>query len=181
MASEDNMRQLRRILACTLLSFGGVSVATVAQAQGCIGARVTLCACSQAPSCVKDPEIAISFKGTDTYLPLPRLEIARTPQERAQGLMGRAALEDDQAMLFVYMDEAPRAFWMKDTPSSLDIIFINAAGRIVSIGAGAIPFDEAPIPSASPARYVLEVAAGRAEALGLRAGVNLSLETLSGQ
>lgn len=185
------MTQLKQTLLAASLSIGalcplptvfGASLITSAvwgaatQAEACTGARVTLCVCAEASECVKNPEFTIAFKGTQTYLPLPRLEVARTPATRARGLMGRAPLADDQGMLFVYPQDAPRAFWMKDTPSSLDIIFINAEGEIVSIGAAATPFDETPIPSAAPARYVLELAAGRAEALGLRTGTMLSLK-----
>lgn len=164
------MRIFASLIACAVL-LGGAG-----HAKDCTSYRVTLCACAQAPACTADAAYAIRKDGTDDYLPLPRLEIATTPAERARGLMGRAPLANDQAMLFVYPDEAPRAFWMKGTPSPLDIIFINAAGLIVSVAASAVPFDETPLPSAAPARYVLEVAAGRAEALGLRAGDRLKLE-----
>lgn len=170
------MRFINRNLAVVVLAFGGILGALppvlggAAQAEECVTSPNGINLCNLAP------EYRIGFKGTETYLPLRRLEIARTPDKRAQGLMGRAALADDQAMLFVYPDEAPRAFWMKDTPSPLDIIFINGAGTVVAIGADAIPFDETPIPSVAPARYVLEVAAGRAAALGLRVGVELQIK-----
>lgn len=61
------------------------------------------------------------------------VEIADSPALRAQGLMGRSALCADCGMLFVFPHPDRHAFWMKDTPSALDIAFINAHGVIVEI------------------------------------------------
>ena len=61
-------------------------------------------------------------------------------------------------MLFVYDDEQPRRFWMKDTLIPLDIIFINKNEEIVTIH-HAIPCKKDPctIYGSEPAQYVLEV------------------------
>ncbi len=97
------------------------------------------------------------------------VELAVTPRQRAWGLMFRHSLGARQGMLFLFAREAPRAFWMKNTPLALDLLFLDRAGAIVSI-AGGQPFDETPIPSGAPAAAVLEVVAGTAARLGLAPG-----------
>jgi uncharacterized membrane protein (UPF0127 family) len=65
---------------------------------------------------------------------------------------------------------AERAFWMSNTPSALDIIYIDPRGRIVSIAKNATPYSEELIPSNGPASGVLELRAGRADEIGARPG-----------
>ena len=98
------------------------------------------------------------------------IELALTPQQRAQGLMFRKEMARDEGMLFLFDREAPRAFWMKNTYLPLDIIFLDAAGRIVSIARDTTPLSETPIPSEQPAAAVLELNAGTAAELGLQQG-----------
>lgn len=102
-----------------------------------------------------------------------RVEIADTPEKHALGLMHRRALRDDCGMLFVFADEQVRSFWMKNTLLSLDMIFLNSAGQVVSLREAVPPCTEDPCPSYDsdlPARYVLEVAGGTARRLGLKVG-----------
>ena len=98
------------------------------------------------------------------------VEIADDDAERARGLMFRDPLADDRGMLFQFPDMAERGFWMENTPSSLDIIYIDDTGRIVSIARHATPFSRTTIPSYGPAKGVLEVRAGRTEEIGARPG-----------
>ena len=86
-------------------------------------------------------------------------EVADTPNERALGLMGRVSLMPDSGMLFVYPNEQPRSFWMKNTPLPLSIAFIDASGRIVHM-ADMTPLNEDPVPSVHPAMYALEMTQG---------------------
>ncbi|MFZ5669872.1 MAG: DUF192 domain-containing protein [Pseudomonadota bacterium] len=99
-----------------------------------------------------------------------RVEIADDEAERQRGLMFRDRLAPDAGMLFIWTRAAPRAFWMKNTLIPLDIIYIGADGRIVSIAAMTEPFSEEPIPSDGPALGVLEIAGGRAAQLGVKPG-----------
>ena len=62
-----------------------------------------------------------------------RVEVAKTPEERAQGLMGRKHLADSEGMLFIFEEEDYHSFWMKNTLIPLSIAFIAKEGRIVSI------------------------------------------------
>lgn len=102
-------------------------------------------------------------------------EIARTAAEQEKGLMYRTDLTDDGGMLFApYPPEGgpPReaSFWMKNTPSPLDIIFIRADHTIARIAENAVPFDQTPIPSGEPVAAVLELKGGRTSALGIAEG-----------
>jgi uncharacterized membrane protein (UPF0127 family) len=99
-----------------------------------------------------------------------RLYVADNEPLRRNGLMNRDSLEADRGMLFVFPDEQPLAFWMKNTRIPLDIIYINSAGKVVSIKHGK-PMQESPtIPSDAPAKYTIELNDGAAAAAGLKAG-----------
>jgi uncharacterized membrane protein (UPF0127 family) len=101
------------------------------------------------------------------------VEIADTPQTRRYGLMYRTTLPDRHGMLFVFPSQTAQSFWMKNTPLSLDIIFINAAHSIVHIAAHTTPFSERPIPSPQAAQFVLEVKAGFCKRHGIRRGARV--------
>jgi uncharacterized membrane protein (UPF0127 family) len=113
----------------------------------------------------------ISIGKTNTVI----VEIADSDASRAKGLMMRTFLPQGQGMLFVWPEEAPRTMWMKDTFISLDMIFIDAQGKIVGIMTDAVPHDLSPLGTDRPARYVLEVPAGDAKRLGLAVGQTLDL------
>ncbi len=109
------------------------------------------------------------------------LELALTDAARAEGLKGRPSLPDHRGMLFAFADEATRRFWMKDCLIPLDIIFMDATGTIVSMHTLSVPTPGTPdaaLPtctSASPAKYVIELNAGRSAELGLNPGHTLDL------
>lgn len=98
------------------------------------------------------------------------VEIADDDQERQRGLMFRQPLADDRGMLFEFPEVAERGFWMKDTPSSLDIVYIGADGRIVSIAKHTTPYSQNTYPSNGPAKGVLETRAGRMDEIGAKPG-----------
>jgi uncharacterized protein len=97
------------------------------------------------------------------------VEIADTPAEQEYGLMGRTALAPDGGMLFVFDQDQPLSFWMKDTLIPLSIAFINSEGTIVDIQ-DMQPLDETPHDSAAPAQYALEVNQGFFAANGIQVG-----------
>jgi uncharacterized membrane protein (UPF0127 family) len=113
----------------------------------------------------------ISIGKTNTVI----VEIADSDASRAKGLMMRTFLPQGQGMLFIWPEEAPRTMWMKDTFIPLDIIFIDAQGKIVGIVTDAVPHDLSPLGTDRPARYVLEVPAGDVKRLGLAVGQALDL------
>lgn len=107
------------------------------------------------------------------------VERARTTAEQARGLMFRTQIAADGGMLFVpYPPDGgpPReaSFWMKDTPSPLDIIFIRPDHSIARIAENTTPFSETPIPSGEPVNAVLELRGGRAAELGIAEGDKVS-------
>ncbi len=109
------------------------------------------------------------------------VEIADDDASRALGLMFRDELPDHHGMLFVFPEQAPRAFWMKNTRIALDIIYFDRELRLVSVSAGARPCLRSPCrnyPSAAPAMYVLELNAGEAARLGLQPGDRMTLHDI---
>lgn len=101
-------------------------------------------------------------------------EIADDAQERSQGLMFREHLDENAGMLFLYPDERPRTFWMKNTPLPLDIIFISSEGIVVHVAAEATPYDLTAINSEKPAQSALEIRGGLAAQLGIGPGAKIS-------
>jgi uncharacterized membrane protein (UPF0127 family) len=104
-----------------------------------------------------------------------RVEIATTPGQLRRGLMWRSEMADDEGMLFVFAEEKPRRFWMKNTPLPLDIMFIDSSGKLVSIARDTRAYSERSIASGAPARYVLEAVAGFCSRHGLRVGDRATL------
>jgi uncharacterized membrane protein (UPF0127 family) len=97
------------------------------------------------------------------------IEIADDQSERSAGLMFRESMDEDHGMLFVFPETRDLAFWMKNTPMPLDLIFIAEDGRIRGILPGE-PFSEAQISPGAPARFVLELKRGTAEKAGIKDG-----------
>jgi hypothetical protein len=103
-----------------------------------------------------------------------RVEVASEPKERAKGLMYRKTLAPDHGMLFDFGQPQQISMWMKNTHISLDMLFIDEAGVISTVAKRTTPFSERTIPSNAPVRYVLEINGGRADALGIHAGDQVS-------
>ena len=103
------------------------------------------------------------------------VEVARTPAQRAQGLMFRTALAPDAGMLFLYDPPSEMAMWMRNTILSLDMLFIAADGRIARIVANTTPMSEATIESRGAVGAVLELRAGSAKRLGIKPGDRIDL------
>jgi uncharacterized protein len=99
-----------------------------------------------------------------------KVELADSPEAQARGLMFRDKLGDNEGMIFPSEVLGPRSFWMKNTPLSLDIIFIGPDGRIANIAANTVPYSLDSVSSKGPASGVLELRAGRAAALGIVPG-----------
>jgi uncharacterized membrane protein (UPF0127 family) len=112
-------------------------------------------------------DIAVTTKTGEHKL---NVEWASTPTERERGLMGRESMPDGHGMLFDFGGEQPVYFWMKNTPLSLDMIFIKADGTASRIEKRTTPFSEDLIPGGAPVRYVLELVGGGADRIGLEPG-----------
>jgi hypothetical protein len=113
------------------------------------------------------PLTAVTAKGRFKFM----VEFADTDRTREYGLMCRRHLAADRGMLFDF--KAPMqnvAFWMRNTLIPLDIVYIRADGVVVSIAKNVPALDETPVPAGGVIRGVLELAAGRADQIGLSPG-----------
>lgn len=135
-------------------------------------AALALAAATACTSPPRGPAVTIHTAGGDVDV---AVELALTEAEQARGLMWRSELPDGTGMLFVFDDEEERAFWMRNTPIPLDILYITADATIASIAAETRPYSEQSIPSRGPCRYVLEVPGGWAQRHGVRSGDRLTL------
>lgn len=102
-----------------------------------------------------------------------RAEIADTPESRRQGLMFRERLYEKEGMLFIFDREERQSFWMKNMKFPLDIIWISADKRIVSMAERLQPCGNIACESVRPpskAKFVLEVRAGFARQYGITPG-----------
>jgi uncharacterized membrane protein (UPF0127 family) len=137
-----------------------------------------ICCCLVAGlGCNEKQKLRISFQ-TAAGEPVAAFhaEVAATKAAREIGLMYRKDLGDDEAMLFVFPAEGERSFWMKNTYIELDIIFVNAGKKIVSVVERAVPLTETARKSAAPAQYVVEIRGGKSKQLGLQPGMILHVE-----
>jgi len=110
---------------------------------------------------------------TSTGLHSFSVEVMRTDEQRARGLMNRRFMAQDRGMLFDFKREEPVAMWMKNTYLSLDMVFIDKSGKVVNIAENTEPLSERIIPSAGPVLAVLELNAGTARRIGLKPGDRL--------
>lgn len=94
------------------------------------------------------------------------VEVARTPEQQAQGLMNRRSLAPNAGMLFPFDPPRPASFWMRNTLIPLDLIFIRPDGTIARIATG-VPLSETRIEVGEQLTAVLEVPGGRAAQLGI--------------
>jgi uncharacterized protein len=118
-----------------------------------------------------------------------QLEVAKTPEQQATGLMFRESLADDRGMLFPFENERIARFWMKNVSISLDMIFLNG-DRIVGIAADVPPCQADPCPVYGPETsadqvilvdQVIELRGGRAAELGLKTDDQINIKLLNSQ
>ena len=110
-------------------------------------------------------ELLIS--NSDNKLKKFMVEVADNDKLRSLGFMGRTNIPEGTGMLFIWNDEAYRNFWMKNTPSSLDIIFFDKNGNFINVHENSVPYSLDNIPSLKPSKYVLELIAGSSKKFNL--------------
>tara|TARA_B110000008_G_C16883578_1_gene529936 strand:+ start:686 stop:1180 length:495 start_codon:yes stop_codon:yes gene_type:complete len=118
----------------------------------------------------KEGELTLRKTKSDSIFKTLDIEIAQTDYETQTGLMYRKSMEEHQGMLFIFQEEQPRSFYMKNTEFSLDIIYINKKKKVVSIKKNTIPYDKNSLPSGEPVLYVLEIKAGLSDRWGIENG-----------
>ena len=102
-----------------------------------------------------------------------RVEVADTRKERFTGLSDHESLDDGEGMWFVYEEEGERTYVMRQMDFPLDIIFVDADGRITSIHHKRAPEpgeDGEEITATGTGKYVLEVPRGYANETGIEVG-----------
>ncbi|MFT5510845.1 MAG: uncharacterized membrane protein (UPF0127 family) [Hyphomicrobiaceae bacterium] len=114
----------------------------------------------------KDPLTAVTASGRHDFI----VEITETDADKAMGLMFRQTMPRRSGMLFAYDKPFEITMWMRNTYISLDMIFILKDGRVHRIAKGTEPFSERVVASQGDVSAVLEVAAGVADEIGLKAG-----------
>lgn len=104
-----------------------------------------------------------------------QLEKVATEDAIIKGLSGRQSLGQNQGMLFVFDKPEVQCFWMKDMNFPLDILWLDADQKVVTIKANVSPdtFPDSFCPT-QPAQYVLEVNAGLANSAGVTEGTQLN-------
>lgn len=127
--------------------------------------------------CRPGPRVVVSTRsGAELAF---KVEVADTPAKRVLGLQYRNELGDDRGMLFLFPSPAAQSFWMKNTPISLDIIFIGSDLRIAGIVHQAAPFSTASLSVAAPSQFVLEVRGGLSRRAGIETGNAVRFEGIS--
>ena len=136
------------------------------------------------------PSISASPKDEGQMLPISALaemagqqislEVARTPEEQAMGLMYRTSLAADRGMLFPFEPPQPVSFWMKNTLIPLDMVFLRN-GKVKAIAANVPPCTTTPCPTYGPSTeidQVIELRGGRAAELGLNVSDQITIKFL---
>lgn len=151
------MQATRRFLAAwlALALLALAPAAAIAQAQ------------AQAPAAAGLEALAIVSGGKRHAF---QVEVMRTAEQRARGLMHRNYLPADRGMLFDFKAVEPVAMWMQNTYISLDMLFIRADGTIARIAERTEPLSTRTIPSGEPVLSVLEINGGVSKTLGIKPG-----------
>lgn len=124
----------------------------------------------------EEGRITLYKKDTQAAIQSFNIELADDAYERQTGLMYRKSMEQSQGMLFLFENQQPRGFYMKNTEFPLDILYINSDKEIVKIYTMTTPFDPASLPSQVPIQYVLEVNGGVTSTYGIQEGDRVEWE-----
>jgi len=119
------------------------------------------------PKLPMEPLVIVTRDGTRHAF---KVEMALTPEQQMLGLMFRPEVPAEEGMLFDWGSPRESAMWMRNTITSLDMLFIAQDGRVHRIAERTVPYSLASIESRGPVRATLELAAGTAERLGIRVG-----------
>ncbi len=118
----------------------------------------------------KEGSLRLKKATNDSIVAQLNIEIANDAYQTETGLMYRKSMNTNQGMLFIFEEERPRSFYMKNTEFALDIIYINSSKKVVNVQKNAKPFDPTSLPSEGPILYVLEVNAGLSDQWNLEKG-----------
>jgi len=115
----------------------------------------------------------LTIETGDAQAHVLNIELADTPEAIERGLMERESLDPQAGMLFDFDPPRDAMMWMKNTPLPLDVLFINDRGRVIAIARNTVPQSERRIGTGARVRAVLEINAGRANALNIAPGATV--------
>lgn len=121
------------------------------------------------PPVIVLPMVKLTLTTADRKPHVYRVEVAKTGEQQARGLMFRHAMARDRGMIFPMTPPRPASFWMENTYLPLDIIFIAPGGEVLNIVHGQ-PLSRDQLNSLGTATAVLELNAGEAARIGLKPG-----------
>ncbi|MFA6959768.1 MAG: DUF192 domain-containing protein [Opitutaceae bacterium] len=145
----------------------------------CAVLMTTGCGRSDSPTDIVEPKTVADFFVVTVGDKPVKMQLAVKQREMERGLMDRRDLKSDEGMLFVYDEGRPQSFWMRNTPTALDIGFFTSDGVLREVYQ-MYPFDETPVKSRSNAlQFALEMNQGWFEFYGVRPGAKLDLKALA--
>jgi uncharacterized membrane protein (UPF0127 family) len=107
-----------------------------------------------------------------------RAEIARSIEERKEGLSDRDGLPENEGMLFDFGESGTYGIWMKDMKFSLDILWVSGDMSVTTIKENISPETYPEVfYSDGEARYVLELPAGFVNDHNIQIGDKVNLKT----
>ena len=165
--NPESLRRLRLACLCVL------ALAFLPQARAQTGPLEDLSSFPSGTLTIGDGKAGRQVKHTLTVW------LADTPQRLSQGLMFVRSLPPARGMLFVHEQPRTISMWMKNTYIPLDMVFIDASGRIQQIVEQTTPHSLDLIRSDAPARAVLEIGGGEAKRLGLHPGQQVNHPALA--
>lgn len=128
-----------------------------------------------APAAAQEPQLSLPRVKLSSGMHQIDAQVARSPQERATGLMWRREMPQHEGMLFVFEQPGVQCFWMMNTLLPLSAAFVSDDGTIVNL-ADMRPQTTDSHCSHKPVRYVLEMNQGWFAKRGIKAGTRLSGE-----
>jgi uncharacterized membrane protein (UPF0127 family) len=118
----------------------------------------------------------LSFVNRQDTLATIKVAVAKTADERDEGLMDVHHMPENRGMLFIFGHPQKLSFWMANTPLPLDIIFVNKDHKIVRIHHSAKPFSQKNLPSGKKALYTVETNGGFCVAHDIHEGMKVVFE-----
>ena len=126
---------------------------------------------------IKNGEVTF-ISAKNSFIAKFDVEIADDEIRRELGLMGRATMEPNQGMLFVFASAHPVSFWMKNTILSLDMVMIDEHKTVITIHKNTTPYSEQTYPSTGATLYVVELNAGITDRYGIKVGDKISWQRI---
>ena len=116
------------------------------------------------------PQSLLAIKTNDGRVVNFKIWLADSQRREEQGLMYIRNLDVHTGMLFMFPGDKRVMMWMRNTYIPLDLLFLDAHGKIDYIAANATPMSDTIIGPYTPESAVLELKGGACDALGIKVG-----------